>query len=79
MAGMQVCCRQDPPVPVPGTGLPLTRLLQQNDELVHFIDTVNSHLKCKAGFCEGFEWSEIVKSLSRSIVESVRDVCKGVV
>ncbi len=39
----------------------------------------DSHLKCKAGFCENFEWSEIVESLSRSIVEPVRDVCKGVV
>ena len=41
--------------------------------------SANSHLKCKAGFCEDFEWSEIVESLSRSIVESIRDVCKGVV
>ena len=40
---------------------------------------VDSHLKCKAGFCEDFEWGEIVESLSWSIVEPVRHVCKGVV
>jgi len=51
MAGMQVCCRQDPPVLVPGTGLPLTRLLQQNDELVHFIDTKYGRIT---------EWPQVV-------------------
>ena len=51
MAGMQVCCRQDPPVLVPGAGLPLTRLLQQNDELVHFIDA-------KYGWIT--EWPQVV-------------------
>lgn len=44
-----------------------------------FIQTVNSHLKCKAGVCEDFEWGEIVDSLSRSIVESLGHVCKGLV
>lgn len=39
----------------------------------------NSHLKCKASFVESFQWSEIVESLSRSIVEAARHVCKGVV
>ena len=40
---------------------------------------MNSHLKCKAGFVESFQWSEIVESLSWSIVESLGHVCKGVV
>ena len=40
---------------------------------------VNSHLKCKAGFVESFQWSEIVESFSWSIVESLGHVCKGVV
>ena len=44
--------------------------------LVKFVDL---HLKCKAGFVESFEWGEIVESLSWSIVEPVRHVCKGVV
>jgi hypothetical protein len=39
---------------------------------------VDLHLKCKAGFVESFEWGEIVESLSWSIVEPVRHVCKGV-
>ncbi len=40
---------------------------------------VDLHLKCKAGFVESFEWGEIVESLSWSIVEPIRHVCKGVV
>ena len=68
---------------------PTTRLLQPDERNMLLpaaasmprvvIRLANSHLKCKAGFCEDFEWSEIVESLSRSIVESIRDVCKGVV
>jgi hypothetical protein len=47
--------------------------------IIQLFPTVDSHLKCKAGFCEDFEWGEIVESLSWSIVESIRHVCKGVV
>ncbi len=51
----------------------------QHPVVISSFPLADSHLKCKAGFCENFEWSEIVESLSRSIVEPVRDVCKGVV
>ena len=43
--------------------------------LARILSGVDSHLKCKAGFCEGFEWGEIVESLSWSIVDSIRLAC----
>ena len=51
MAGMQVCCRQDSPVRVLGTCLPFTRLLQQHDELVYFVDAKYGRIT---------EWSQVV-------------------
>lgn len=57
-----------------------TRGLDSTGELDCWtIESVNSSLKCKAGFVESFGWSEIVESLSRAIVESLGHVCKGVV
>ena len=47
--------------------------------IIQLFPTVDSHLKCKAGFCEDFEWGEIVESLLGAIVEPVRYMCKGVV
>ena len=49
------------------------------DFVTSSLRSANSHLKCKAGPLEGFDRSEIVESLSRSIVKSLGDVCKGVV
>jgi hypothetical protein len=43
------------------------------------ITFVNSHLKCKSGFVECFQWGEIVEFLSDAIVGPVRYVCKDVV
>jgi hypothetical protein len=40
------------------------------------VSGANSHLNCKAGFVEGFDWSEILESLEGTIVEPLRHVRK---